>query len=345
MANEEYLEILKKGVKVWNEWREKNPAEIPNLIKADLSRANLIRADLSRANLILADLLGANLAFANLSDANLMNANLAFANLLGANLMNANLLGANLSDANLNNANLSEAYLFRTIFKNTDLKNTNFKNSHLGYSIISDCDLVNALNLESTDHNFPSTIGIETIFKSKGKIPLLFLKGCGIPKDVIKTILPLAKGWPIRFYTCFISYSVKDKRFAERIKNNLEAKNIRCWFFPDDAVWGRDIEENIDLAIKDYDKLIVICSENSLNSEPVIREIDRALQKEQSLKKKHKATKRVLFPVIIDDYFYEEWKHPLKPLILRIVYGDFRDWENRTKYKKAFDKLLKALQK
>jgi hypothetical protein len=36
----------------------------------------------------------------------------------------------------------------------------------------------------------------------------------------------------------------------------------------------------IDTAIRHYDKLVVICSKHSLESPPVIREIERALQKE-----------------------------------------------------------------
>jgi len=49
-----------------------------------------------------------------------------------------------------------------------------------------------------------------------------------------------------------------------------------------------------------YDKLVVVCSEHSLESPPVIREIERALQKED---REHK---NVLFPIRIDDYLFDE---------------------------------------
>ena len=62
----------------------------------------------------------------------------------------------------------------------------------------------------------------------------------------------------------------------------------------------------IDTAIRHYDKLVVICSENSLQSPPVIREIERALQKED---REHK---NVLFPIRIDNYLFEAWDHPRK---------------------------------
>ncbi len=67
MANSEHLRILHQGVQPWNEWRGKNPSEMPHLIGAGLSGADLIGADLSGANLSGADLSGAHLNVANLS--------------------------------------------------------------------------------------------------------------------------------------------------------------------------------------------------------------------------------------------------------------------------------------
>ena len=56
MANPEHLQILKHGVKAWNQWREQHTD-----IRPDLSGADLFRADISRANLPGAGLHGANL--------------------------------------------------------------------------------------------------------------------------------------------------------------------------------------------------------------------------------------------------------------------------------------------
>ena len=36
MANSDHLAILKKGVEVWNEWREENPLIRPDLVGADI---------------------------------------------------------------------------------------------------------------------------------------------------------------------------------------------------------------------------------------------------------------------------------------------------------------------
>ena len=42
--------------------------------------------------------------------------------------------------------------------------------------------------LETVKHNRPSTIGIDTIYMSKGKIPEVFLRGCGVPDTMIAFI-------------------------------------------------------------------------------------------------------------------------------------------------------------
>jgi hypothetical protein len=128
------------------------------------------------------------------------------------------------------------------------------------------------------------------------------------------------------------SYSPQDDGFAQRLYADLQAKNGRCWNFDENAKWGE-----IDTAIRYYDKLVVICSEHSLQSQPVIREIERALQKED---REHR---NVLFPIRIDDYLLDDWDHPRKADVVSKVIGDFRGWENHATYAKAFPCFLDAL--
>lgn len=104
MANPEHLEILKKGVEVWNAWRIETSAGGPDLREADLHGM-----DLSGAKFHMGWLSGANLAEAELSGADLHEAFLIGASLEGANLQGADLHGANLREANLHGANLHGA--------------------------------------------------------------------------------------------------------------------------------------------------------------------------------------------------------------------------------------------
>ena len=85
-----------------------------------------------------------------------------------------------------------------------------------------------------------------------------------------------------------------------------------------------------------YRKL-TICSEHSLESPPVIREIERALQKED------RDHKNVLFPIRIDYYLFDEWEHPRKADVVTKVIGDFRGVNDLATYSKAFPRFLDAL--
>ena len=61
MANEEQLAILRQGVEVWNQWRNKEPRIKIDLVEADLNGANLHKVNLIGADLNQAKLTGTDL--------------------------------------------------------------------------------------------------------------------------------------------------------------------------------------------------------------------------------------------------------------------------------------------
>jgi len=100
---------------------------------------------------------------------------------------------------------------------------------------------------------------------------------------------------------------------------------------------GVDLE--IERGIKHHNKLLVICSEHSLQSGPVLREIERAIQRED------REGASILFPVTIDSYLFDVWGHPRKLDVLAKVVGDFRGWDrDDSTYAAAFQRVLDALQ-
>lgn len=134
----EWSEILRRGARAWNAWRDDYPWIIPDLTGiapsviecqlgpltggpinlanarlrgALLGRATLSEANLEGADLSDADLTNARLDRANLSYANLRNATFDKADLGGARLMRADLCGANLAHAR----NLVQGQLFGSI--------------------------------------------------------------------------------------------------------------------------------------------------------------------------------------------------------------------------------------
>ncbi len=128
MANSEHLEMLAKGVEVWNEWREENLEMQPDFQDSDLKGFDFKDADLSEA-----DFRGANL-----SEADLRRADLSEADLRGANLSEADLRGAKLIYANLSDTNLTAANLSRTDLVRVQALKTNFQNANLTGACIAD---------------------------------------------------------------------------------------------------------------------------------------------------------------------------------------------------------------
>jgi hypothetical protein len=193
--------------------------------------------------------------------------------------------------------------------------------------------------LESVVHNGPSTIGIDTLFRSAGKIPESFLRGCGVPEAQI-IYLPSILGamQPIQFYSCFISYSTKETEFAERLHNDLQGKGLRCWYAPEDLKIGEEFRVRIDESIRLHDKLLLILSENSIRSPWVKKEVESAMEHE------HEQGRLILFPIRLDDAVNSiKLGWPADVRRSRHI-GDFTGWKDHDSYTKAFERLLRDLQ-
>jgi uncharacterized protein YjbI with pentapeptide repeats len=355
MANPEHLKILKQGVDVWNRWREENPDCDPDLSEAklseaDLSTANLCKTDLSKANLTHANLTNANLSNADLSDADLYanfssadltgadlhNADLAGADLYRANLSGADLSWADLSKADLSEANLNKARLGRAVFTRANLFGTNFQFVTLIDTLFIDNDLRDVENLEKVYHAGRSYIDISTIYKSYGDIPETFLRGCGVPDNFIEYIKSLS-GAALEYHSCFISYSSKDEDFAKLLYEDLQNKGVRCWYAPEDMKIGDKIRDRLDKSIQTHDKLLLILSEHSINSEWVEDEVESGYEQEQ----KRKPT--ILFPIRLDDAIMDTEKAWAAKLRRSRHIGDFTNWKDHDSYQNAFERLLRDL--
>lgn len=318
MANPEHLEILKQGVETWNKWRVKHREKYPNLTQADLRGVDLSGADLS----------GVDFSYARLSSADLSAATFCFARLSFADLRTADLRTAILSYADLLFANLSGAWLH----------DADFTKVKLGEAIFADNDLSQVKGLEAVTHISPSTVGIDTIYRSRGNIPEVFLRGCGVPESFIVQMHALVTSTgPIQFYSCFISYSNKNQIFADRFYADLQNKGVRCWLASNDLKIGEKIRVGIDESIRFHDKLLLILSKHSVASDWVEQEVETALGRER------KEKRTVLFPIRLDDTVMKidtGWPALIKNT--RNI-GDFRKWRHPEAYHKAFDRLLHDL--
>jgi uncharacterized protein YjbI with pentapeptide repeats len=338
MANEKHLAILKEGVQAWNRWRGENPAIEPDLRDADLNTLDLGGANFKDCDLSGAGLSGAELSGADLRGANLARVTIAETELVGANLTGANLFGAEFFDAGLSgsilvNADLSFASLVGVNFWATDLSN-----SKMFGTVMGDIDLSTVIGLETVQHDGPSTIGIDTIYLSQGKIPEVFLRGAGLPESFIANMKALVAAMAsIEFYSCFISFSSKDEEFAKKLHWNLQGEKVRCWFAPEDLKIGDKFRTKIDEAVRMYDKLLLVLSKDSVKSPWVQSEVEAAFEKERKKKR------TVLFPIRLDDAVMETQEAWAADIRRARHIGDFSDWKNQDEYQKAFGRLMRDL--
>ena len=327
-----------------------------DLSRADLSKTDLGLADLSQAKVIEADLSQADLFEVNLQDAKINRATLFEANLSEVNLCRADLTGANLSRARLSEVDFSFANLFEANLSGAIVTATNFRDAYLSGAnldgaacyqlILADVDLSDVKRLDSISHRGPSTIGIDTILRSGGKIPDDFLRGCGVPEYLIENQKALIGSLePIQFYSCFISYSTMDEEFAKRLHSKMREAGLRVWFAPENMQAGKKIHEQVDEAIRVFDKLLLVISTNSIDSKWVRDEIRRARKSEI------REGRRKLFPVRIMDYkpieqwqsFYADLAEDVAEEIREYFIPDFSNWKDHDSFELAFARLLRDL--
>lgn len=321
-----------------------------NLQGAVLSGANLAGSDLQGSNMASvtaegADFSKVNLTVVNLKDSNLSGSRLSASNLTGANLYGATLASCDLTSASLIRVNLAKAILRRSTLSSALIDGCEFQAAQLqgcafGNTTIIDSNFADAIGLESTVHGSPSHISLDSLFASETLIPELFLKQAGLPETFI-TFYPSLNTSPlhIKFHSVFVSYSSKDETFALKLYHDLTARGVKVWIFPEDARWGEPVWSEIDRSIKVFDKLIVVCSTNSLQSTPVLRELERALMRED------KEGSNILFPITIDEFIFTAWDHPRKTDVVSKVVGDFRKWRDEESYQKSLIRLHESLSK
>jgi hypothetical protein len=191
--------------------------------------------------------------------------------------------------------------------------------------------------LDAATHFGPSSIGLDTIYKSKGQILESFPRGAGVPENFI-TYMRSLTGAAFDFYSCFISYSTRDQPFADRLHADLQAKGIRCWLASEDLKIGDRFRSRIGESIRVHDKLLIVLSKDSIASPWVEKEVETAFERE------HRENRAVLFPIRLDDAVMdtnESWAADIRRT--RHI-GNFTGWEQHAHYVKQLDRLVRDLQ-
>ena len=346
MANPEHVRLVRGGANAINKFKDQLDLEDAqleglDLTSADFSSSNLKNAHLSGSNLDGAKFRIADVRGAKMSFASLMNADFWGSHADGLDVHHSNLRKATFEGVSLCGANLRSAYLDGTRFVDVRLRGADLRGAQFVSTVLTRTDLTDVLGLDDCLYTGPSVIDIDTILRS-GSLPPAFLRGLGLPQRFIDFLPSLLAKRAVEFYSCFISHSNKDIEFAERLHMDLQQKGVRCWFANEDLRIGDKFRPRIDEAIRLHDKLLLILSEDAVNSPWVEDEVESALEKERKAKERGEE-RTVLFPIRLDSAV-EETDAAWAASIRRTRHiGDFSAWKDHDAYQVAFERLLRDL--
>ena len=150
---------------------------------------------------------------------------------------------------------------------------------------------------------------------------------------------------PIQYQSCFIRYSSQDEEFARRLHEKMRGEKLRVWFAPEDMQGGKKLIEQIDRAIQVNDRLLLVLSEHSLNSEWVQTEIRKARQSEL------REQRQKLFPIrLVSIDRIRDWNcfdaDTGKDFAVELCEDhipDFSNWKNHDAFESAFESAFADL--
>lgn len=317
-----------------------------SLDSAELCYADVTGAELMHASLDRASLQGADLTMAVLNDASMVASDLTMADFSGASLIAANLRNALVESTNFFNANLARAHLEFALFNHANLAGASSQGCYLRDTLLLDVQL-SAFCQGEVIHEGPSHVNFQSIARSLQEPELKsFLRRTGMPDVFVEYMVDCARSLDrgIMFnllQSTFISYGGPDEAFARKLNEALERRGVNTFFFKDDAVPGDRLHRVMRKGVNDYDRVILICSEASLNRPGLLNELQETLAREA-----RDGGRAYLLPVRLDDYVIRGWVPTDEELAIAVrdrVIADFRSHEDPEQFDAQLLRLVGAL--
>jgi TIR domain/CAP12/Pycsar effector protein, TIR domain len=101
------------------------------------------------------------------------------------------------------------------------------------------------------------------------------------------------------YYSCFLSYSIGDSNFINRLVADLTISGVPCWLDAREIRTGARIDHEIRQGLSQQDKMLLVLSQNSTRSSWVEKEVDLAFRLERE------RGREVVFPLRLDSSVFE----------------------------------------
>jgi uncharacterized protein YjbI with pentapeptide repeats len=325
----------------------------------DFRRASLQEMMCFRASFVNCNFDGAVLRRSRLLETHIDNSTVVGCDLFASSFLACRITGSSFANSDLNTTevrdtpldicNFSYARLLRTTFANVAVRAVDFSGATLSGTTFVNSDIVDLINNTDVVFTGPVTLDWLTLCRCV-TAPHLdhFLLRAGMPEVFVRYSIDCAKSMDKHMlssllYSTFISHGGPDRRFAERLRDILIYNGVRTFLFSRDAIPGQPLHKVMRDGVAAHDRIIVVCSEVSLDRPGVQNEIELTLRREA-----REGGKAYLIPVILDDYLFH-WKPNRFELAQELrdrVVADFRGAEDdELMFKQGITDLLRALRR
>ncbi|NMY84506.1 toll/interleukin-1 receptor domain-containing protein [Pseudomonas sp. WS 5411] len=142
------------------------------------------------------------------------------------------------------------------------------------------------------------------------------------------------------YMSLFVSYGGPDEEVAVKINKRIRASGVTTWFFLDDALPGQKLHRMMFDGVNQHDRVLLVCSKNSLSRSGVLNEIEKVLEREAK-----EGGGEILIPITLDDFVFSEWA-PSRPDIAAQIRNRVItpiDTKNDELFEEQISKVLRAI--
>jgi uncharacterized protein YjbI with pentapeptide repeats len=169
-----------------------------------------------------------------------------------------------------------------------------------------------------------------------------FLLASGCKPDEVAAMTSAANQKRDDYPRVFISYSSADETFTAQFYEALTTFGVDAWFAPENMRGGRKIHEQLEAAIAERDKIILVLSDNSMKSPWVVSEVQWAADREI------KSGQQILFPIRIVPFdmvrrwtlFDSDLGQDVAKYVRQYFVPDFTSWRDREALARQTERFL-----